>query len=230
MRKYILPLCSFNVQQPYPNKRIYQLSLVPQDKRKRIFGIPLVFKTYDEIRELSSVSIDWTVYDTDKACSEVFASHLSVNYRLSFPEIEPDEHFFTINTCDRLDYCFSEKESVSRMKYYEAFSVCLGARGIINIILDGIPRPLDIVEIYDLRKKRRSRKANAADDALIKQFYDMGDLSPWFPDIAYIQELCEAHGILEPQYLLQYLHQDVSMTAAPAADFVPEPAFGFKML
>lgn len=225
-------LFSYKTRQPYPNKNIYQLSLVPSDKRKQIYGIPLIFHSFDELKEISSVSIDWTVYDTDPACSVVYASHLFVNYHVSFSEDIGNEHFFTLFTYDRLDYAFGDKEAGDKKHYYEQFKIALSANGIINLYDDPDDK-VRIIDVFDLSSKpakyKGMRKTSEEEKVVISQFHSIRAKSSWFPDVIYMRELCEAHHILEAgQYLLQYLCQDVILSAADAADFVPEPAFGFK--
>lgn len=50
------------IRTPYPSKYFNQLSL--KSGRKRLYGIPLIFDSFEELCEISDVIIDWEIYES----------------------------------------------------------------------------------------------------------------------------------------------------------------------
>ena len=61
------------VKNPYPNKRLHQVIMM--NGRKRGFGIPLIFKTFEELAEIEEIAVTWTIDFFDKE-NTVFASQV----------------------------------------------------------------------------------------------------------------------------------------------------------
>ena len=93
---------------PYPNKNIIHLAM--KSGRKRIYGIPLVFNTFEELCRISSISIRWDIFNKDETSR---IDRLIVNYNLNFKN-DIKNRFFTVFSKDTI--CDVEKE-----EYYSQF-------------------------------------------------------------------------------------------------------------
>lgn len=107
---------STTVRQPYPNKRIYQQSM--KSGHKRLYGIPLIFETFEELTEISEVIIKWEIFSGyilenihEYRPFELMATQLIVKYNLSFEKDNknPDYRFFTLFSKDESLYNFDNR-------------------------------------------------------------------------------------------------------------------------
>ena len=115
---------------PYPNKWLKQMSM--KSGRKRLYGIPLLFKTFEELCEISRIEIRWSIVETDRLpFSEV--TDLIVNYNLNFKKNSenPEYRFFTVYSQDTTYFNFSdnEEDTIKANKYYDEFDIALLTRG-----------------------------------------------------------------------------------------------------
>lgn len=91
---------------PYPNKQIYQLSSLPTDKRGRIWGVPLVFASFEEVMEIIEVNIKWKLfeydYNMDNMPLTLHYSTSEMDYEISFEKSsnDSDAKLFVIHSKD----------------------------------------------------------------------------------------------------------------------------------
>lgn len=119
----------FLVRTPYPNKKIHQISM--KSGRKRLYGIPLLFKTFEEISQISEVLINWEIYS--EGMLGFIVKNLTVKYNLEFKKDDKnkDYHFFTIFSKDQTYDDFGNDE-FRKDEYYLEFDKAFNLSGIIN--------------------------------------------------------------------------------------------------
>lgn len=108
---------------PHPNKQIYQVSM--RVGRKRIFGIPLVFRSFSDLHQIKQINIYWTVFTgvmgskDSKNYERLNLSNVKVAYNLTFEENEkyPSYRFFTVHSKDYI--CDAFDGGLPRDTYYE---------------------------------------------------------------------------------------------------------------
>lgn len=143
----------FVVRNPYKDKNIYQISM--KSGKKILYGIPLIFKTFEEISQVSEVLINWEIYSEGR-CFHV--NNLTVKYNLQFKKDDKNEdyHFFTIFSKDQSSEVVHIMGCLEN-EYFAEFEKAIDIVGIIKkeeaankfkIILAGI---IDVVGKYMLK-------------------------------------------------------------------------------
>lgn len=188
---------------PYPNKNIRQLSFV--SGRKRLYGIPLLFKSFEELSHIKEIKITWEIYyplyheEYHESPSLLGCDILEIKYNLSF-ELNgehPDYHFFTVFSKDmtNLNYLYSELEQENAEEhikaYYEQFDIALEAHSSIMLsdVYDCENKPMSIVfEEYIDNKYIKPSDSNNSDteeidfycysEEELKTFHHMESLLP----------------------------------------------------
>lgn len=113
---------SFVSRQPYPNKRIHHLSM--KSSRKRLYGIPLVFKSFEDLKSITDVKIKWSLYqiaeDTRTYKPLLLANTLSIVYHIDLVPnpTNPDYRFFTLHS---KDHAFSLDSTSSFSEYDQKY-------------------------------------------------------------------------------------------------------------
>ena len=92
---------------PYPNKAIHQIST--KVGRKRVYGVPLIFDTFEELCEVSDIHIQFDIYSSiymDEMPFVPFMNHLDIWYHVNFilNKEHPEYKIFTIFSKDNIDY------------------------------------------------------------------------------------------------------------------------------
>ena len=71
--------------------------------RKRLYGIPLIFHSFEELCEVDEVQIRWDLYIPVYLRDEPLDLHVEnvlVQYHLKFKKTDEENHFFTIHSKD----------------------------------------------------------------------------------------------------------------------------------
>lgn len=150
----------FVVRTPYKDKNIYQISM--KSGKKIIYGIPLIFKTFEELSQVSEVLIDWEIYSEGRC---FLVNNVTVKYNLQFKKDDKNEdyHFFTIFSKEQSsDIVYTIGYYVSENEYFSEFDKASNVIGIIQkeaaaskfkIILAGIinTEETDLVGKYMLK-------------------------------------------------------------------------------
>lgn len=141
------------IRNPYPNKKIRQVSM--KSGRKRLYGIPLVFPSFEELCEVNEVQIRWVLYVPvylRKHPVDLHVENVLVRYHLSFAKTNEENHFFTIYSKDFVLESFNgESSDVQRQKYYEEFDLAIQTKGSFELDRDENPvLPPMVTGIYDL--------------------------------------------------------------------------------
>ncbi|MFR5030426.1 MAG: hypothetical protein ACLUCI_03655 [Blautia hansenii] len=138
---------------PYINKNIRQVSM--KSGRKRLYGVPLVFHSFEELYEVNEIQIRWDLYIPVYLRDEPLDLHVEnvlVRYHLSFAKTNEENHFFTIYSKDFVLESFNgESSDVQRQKYYEEFDLAIQTKGSFELDRDENPvLPPMVTGIYDL--------------------------------------------------------------------------------
>lgn len=138
---------------PYINKNIRQVSM--KSGRKRLYGVPLVFHSFEELCEVDEVQIRWDLYIPVYLRDEPLDLHVEnvlVRYHLSFAKTNEENHFFTIHSKDFVLESFNgEGADNQRQKYYEEFDLAIQTNGNFELNRDENPvLPPMVTGIYDL--------------------------------------------------------------------------------
>jgi hypothetical protein len=210
---------------PYPNKKIFQMSM--KSGRKRAYGIPLVFDTFEELAEVEQVNIEWhiycyTVFKGNKEPYEVKFTSLSVGYDLSFEkDLEhSDYHFFTVFSYDFAKEFFEKdaKKVIEGKNYYDQFDIALFGDGTIYYNLECIIHDDTIYEIKESLPKELAQK----ELEVIKQLHSTKPSSEILIALLEKSIICE-----EIQWRFHSYWREETLTACYMADLLPETSFGF---
>lgn len=141
------------IRNPYPNKKIRQVSM--KSGRKRLYGIPLVFPSFEKLCEVNEVQIRWDLYVPvylRKHPVDLHVKNVLVQYHLKFEKTDEENHFFTVHSKDYVLESFNGKGSDNkRQKYYKEFDSAIQTNGIFEMDRDENPvLPPMVTGIYDL--------------------------------------------------------------------------------
>lgn len=96
------------LRKPYPNKKLIQYSM--QSGKQKLFGVPLIFKTFEELCQTKGIFIEWNIDD------EYDKSKLNIEYNLSFEKHEnPEYRFYTVFSKDTI--CIKKEEYLKEFDY-----------------------------------------------------------------------------------------------------------------
>ena len=94
------------LRNPYPNKCITQIGR--KCGRKRIYGVPLLFDSYEELIKIKTIRVVWTCYrrifltETDTIAFDMYLDQLLVQIDVKFAKPESGEcKFYTIHSQDK---------------------------------------------------------------------------------------------------------------------------------
>lgn len=141
------------IRNPYPNKKIRQVSM--KSGRKQLYGIPLVFHSFEELCEVNEVQIRWDLYVPvylREHPVDLHVKNVMVQYHLRFEKTDEENHFFTVHSKDYVLESFNgEGSDNQRQKYYEEFDSAIQTKGIFEMDRDGNPvLPPMVTGNYDL--------------------------------------------------------------------------------
>lgn len=159
--KINIPYC---LRKPYPNKHINQLAM--KSGRKRLYGIPVVFKSFEELENVSEIIIKWDVYTYQhlKNIETPFDLHidiLEIKYLLNFEKnIEHSEYrTYTIFSKDNiLDNFDVDNDKEVMQKYYDEFDVAIDIYG--SLLCGDDSFELMINDVYALNNKSIAIETN----------------------------------------------------------------------
>lgn len=205
----------FKIRNPYPNKSLYQAALIhDKDKRKNIFGIPLIFHTFAELETVNRVDIKWKVYEKYKNIGWVFGMHMRYNVSFKQNEEHPEYRIITIYSKDYLEISFESDEAAQDIltKYYEEFDTALTAEG--TVISYDNEDPFVMI-------------GNITNDKT-REYYPVDNIEEEFkaelPDMDSIRTLSDCR---ETPYNNSYREKTEILIPEYMADIVPESCFGF---
>ena len=214
----------YSLRTPYPNKNIRQLSFV--SGRKRLYGIPLVFKSFEELSLIKEIRITWEIYyPTYQTEDEKNVQH-------------PEYRFFTVFSKDKTTFSSYERDDDSAAifqrcaSYYGEFDTALQTEGSI-VFYDleecGDDSPeFEVAQYYDnnyIKKEEEHSYFNEEELALLSY---METLHPK----ADIMEKYRQETIAPSEVSWRVYEQlrTETLHAEYMADFLAEQCFGFKSL
>lgn len=227
----------YMVRTPYPNKHINQLSM--KSGRKRLYGIPLIFQTFEELQKITEITICWSVYEKWNLNTkiekplDIHFNSLTVKYYLSFEQDtkEPDNRFFTINSSDKFPYVYEDIVENRRKKglekghnYYDEFDTALEVSGSLIWYDEGEDTEFVCADIFDLKAKNGESGRQLTKEEQKNVDY-MNEIRPDKPTINRL--LQEVVCTCEMQSHMCYQERSESLTAKYMADILPESSFGF---
>lgn len=191
------------VRNPYPNTRIYQLGTLAKDKRKRIYGVPLVFDTLEELKRITSVVIEWVVVD------ENFPQIIHSEYFIDF-EVVLDNKVYTIRTKDYPELA-SFLENDATRTYFSQFDAIYAYWSKDNSVFEEIVLDGHTFNEFSRKPSQAAPKPPAPDYGAI-----IAKLSSQF-DISSCKEIYYYHFISKECLVPQR-----------TADIICESCFGFS--
>lgn len=219
----------FILRTPYPNKLIKQLSM--KCGRKRLYGIPLLFKTFEELCEVDEITIRWDIYEgwafkaSDKAV-DLHTHTLIVKYVLSFKENaeNSDYRFFTLFSKDNVYDVYEEKDIDRIREYYNEFDIAMNVVG--NLMCDEEKWEVILGDTFTLKDKTEED----IESLLTEEEQKIVDkLVTVIPDKEKIKELLKIVTVKsEVQWQVSYYERTEILTAEYMADILPESCFGFS--
>lgn len=109
-------------RKPYPNKCISQISMCCG--KRKIYGIPLIFDTFEELQKIKNIIIVWDQYcnafNENRERIKAWAQNIEC-YNMSFIKGNPDEKIYTLLS---KTYPFFSSRFAS---YMEEFQLCQSA-------------------------------------------------------------------------------------------------------
>lgn len=224
------------VRKPYPNKQINQLSM--RSGRKRLYGIPLVFQTFEELQEITEITIQWDAYEKWGLQGklpkplDVWFNSLVLKYHVAFEkdENEPSHRFFTISSSDQFYYVYEDMktERIERGlepdNYYNEFDTALGINGSLEWYVEGTETEFDCAEIFDLKETEDNMgiPLTAAEEKIVTY---LGKIRPDKDTANRLLEevVCQS----EMQFHACYQEKSEILTASYMGDFITASTFGF---
>lgn len=218
-------------RKPYPNKKIQQISM--KSGRKRLYGIPLVFHSFQELCEVKEVLIRWDIFSPiylreNEMPLDLNVKNVVVRYKLKFEmdSIHEEYHFFTVHSYDYVLEAFDDDTDDRYKQYYKEFDLAFNMSGVCEMEKDEMRiLPSMISNIYDLTgfiEKEKSCITN-------KDMEVFAYLSKLKQDYEMIRRNLQEVSIKdEIQWDGYYYERAEVLTATSIADIVPEPSFGFK--
>lgn len=169
------------IRNPYPNKKIRQVSM--KSGRKRLYGIPLVFHSFEELCEVNEVQIRWDFYIPTylkgrERPLDLHVKNILIRYHLEFNKTDEENRFFTIYSQDYVFEGFVGKDSENLCKeYYTEFDTAIQTTGVIEMNTDkhSILSPM-VSDIYDLTgsvKERESEYLNEKETEMLNIFTEL---------------------------------------------------------
>lgn len=158
----ILPL-DIQLNRPYCNKRITQISETLKDKRKRMFGIPLLFDTFEEMCAVKNICIEWYLL-LPVSINRNELQIINTNYTVDFEFID-NRKIYTVTTKD-----FVNLGETVNDKYSLEFDC-------INILRSNLQEP-DIAEWKEAIPDRIKELMGKNDDIVIYQMSRKEKLIP----------------------------------------------------
>lgn len=213
------------IRTPYPNKMIQQISTTAG--RKRVYGIPFVFDTFEELKEVKNIHIRWEVYSfskikvEDKRPFDLQIHRLDVVYHLNFQlDLEnPNFRIFTIFSNDDILVGFNDTHDDD--DYFDEFDISLSTSGVIELENDDYYA--NLIDINELNRNRNGETLSPREREIIDDFEK--DL----PAKDVVRELANSAIITnEVQYYKYFYERAEILTACELADILPESCFGFR--
>lgn len=197
------------IRQPYPNKGIYQISM--KSGRKRLYGVPLVFRTFEELEKVKYIQIRWDIYYRtyldDRPFDLTLANHI-VDYELTFQKPENDNRFFTVYSKESMEvnpssFMLDEFDDV----------IWSGGTIVLGDIIES--QLIDFNDIYDVARESTDEE------------YDF--LHTMEQEEKPVSLLLKYEPMYrEIQWDVYWYRKKACLAAAEVADILPEPCFGFE--
>lgn len=160
------------VRTPFNNTNIYQISR--KSGNKRLKGIPLVFKSFEELSQIEEITIQWKIlqylYDANDEPGELSVDLLEVQYFTDFikNEVDPDFRFYTIYSKDSVlnnEYNFNYKkvvkeEYINEFDYIDEF---ITLNSVDYHSIEEINKELDVDFDYEKIKSLSDNIKNNSD-------------------------------------------------------------------
>lgn len=224
------------MRKPYPNIFIHQIALYPSDNRKRVYGIPLIFKTFKEVEEIKEISIKWIksyiktgVSEDNKSC--VFAEILHVKYNTTFKmnDEHPEHRMFTVYSYDRFYHSYysnsNEETKEQEESYYDQFADARHLNVISSVKMDKVINTFG----YILRNKDKKERAFLLKDMQHRYAYNFKNTPEGLTLLNNVKTMLWKSDLKELfGYMVTYQESDEVLTATYLASVLPEPSFGFK--
>lgn len=212
----------FVVRNPYNNKNIYQISM--KSGKKIIYGIPLVFKTFEEISQVSEVLINWEIYSEGRC---FLVNNVTVKYNLEFKKDDKNEdyHFFTIFSKEQSSDIVHTIGYYDEIEYFAEFDKASNVIGIIKkqetaskfkILLAGNinTEETDLVGKYMLK------------DPDSKYFNSLRKILPNEEKLKQLNFIDE-HALSDIFYNISYYEKTEVLTSRYMANILATPSSGF---
>lgn len=222
------------VRKPYPNKRLHQVCMVPEDKRKRIFGIPLVFKNYEGLLKIKEITIKWRFFekcglsDNNKNLAVQYAT-TEAHYYLNFKgnTKHPNFKIFTLSSKEMSSITdYGDKTEEMMETYMSHFDFVAYSEANIKLESSRIKTvELEVTEYY--------RDSNFSKYNLGRQFIRYENRIRNFSqeEADEIEKnVKEVFITTDVQYYPMYCMKHLTLEAEEIADIVPEPSFGFTII
>ena len=133
----------YSIKRPYKDKHKYHAALVNSSCLKRIHGIPMVFHTFDELKEIESISVRWTGIEDYCMKKDVplFVTFVAteVEYILDFKENKNNEKARIFSIC-ATDYfstiTFEHRYKEELERYVSRYDFVMAGENIIEACKD----------------------------------------------------------------------------------------------
>lgn len=213
----------FLVRTPYPNKCIYQLSM--KSGKKRLYGIPLVFNSFDTLCGVNEIRIQWNIFRN--IFHSLCLDQLNVRYFLSFEE-DRNKRFYTLYSRDLIPEvaeCLGKTDEYFK-EFANALEYDLNALYSQDKLIEDM-----LIEVSSLKKTEGEKEASDLEkrEPEIEEFLKGTDV-PHQAAMEYMQNELKKFGPLEMNYYRYYYENSVMLTPASAADIDTASCFGFAEL
>lgn len=227
------------IRNPYPNKRIFQHGV--KCGRRCIYGIPLLFESYDDLCNVSEVHITWAIcrYMTIAKEKELYQKPfscqlitlLSKHLNIVFDE-KKDCKCYTLNIYNSL---YDEgKDSTLTNQDYDFMGFGTGVLEFIDSeVISGIEKDtFEMTNIIDvcIHGVPEERELSDEEDKIF-DFVDSLSLENYYDRIISDAFPMTVVGKDDVDYAKYYYEKSNTVVeAADCFDILPESSFGFKSL
>lgn len=203
---------------PYPNKKVCQLSLHARDNT--CFGIPLVFSSFKELKQITEINIYWDIFTYDQledldVYYRPYIQSLQMHYEIKFSEGSPE------NQAKKRFYTLFSKDTVHDGKKL-AYETAYDRLECLNATINCNHNKWMIQEyVIDFL----SQNKNDITKEIMKKHLQNLSTDECVNVITRMTNRCIDKYLTD--YRFELKEKTLELKAGISAEFIPEPAFGF---
>lgn len=223
----------YKLRKPYPNKKITQVCMTDDGRKKNIFGIPVVVSSFEELCKIKNITIKWSFFEKcgiaennkNVSCQYITTE---IHYGVSFTKNAefPEARMFTLNSQAISAITeFGNKTEEEMEIYLSKFDFVTYAEAVIG--LENLSVSHTIIEEMEYYKRTGYSDVKVRNQLqkYTGKFKDLSNESFNIESVARDVKMQQA-----VQYYPMACEKDVVLTAMQTADIPAEPSWGFAKI